>query len=282
MSLKFGLRILKSDRNIARLLSEGLDRQLISVLNDYIEYHIRSGEDENDVITNFIKQSDIVIALITSLTNAEDVISQIKRARSLKKGLLVVLYGNNEFVSPTLSNIELVELLSGSPHIYFAVQRIFIDLVDYIKKSASTNQRVNVIKKSTSQYAIFISKKSEDFLLAKEVYDYLTKKGHCVFLSEESLQATGSAEYMKAIDEALEQANHLIVVGTKPEYFLSGWVEAEWRVFINEKRSGRKSGNIVTIIPADVSLDNLPMSLRYYEVIPFSDAGLAKLLHFLN
>ena len=82
----------ESDCSIARLLSEGLDRQLISVLNDYIEYHLRSGEDEIDVITNSIMQSDIVIALITQLTDAEDVISQIKRARTFKKRLITVLY----------------------------------------------------------------------------------------------------------------------------------------------------------------------------------------------
>ncbi len=269
----------ESDCSIARLLSEGLDRQLISVLNDYIEYHLRSGEDEIDVITNSIMQSDIVIALITQLTDAEDVISQIKRARTFKKRLITVLYGENDLVSPALSNIELAELLSGSPHIYALVKNIFIDLVDLIKESTTAKQSTNLIKESSSQYEIFISKKSEDFLIAKKVYDFLTEKGYRVFLSEVSLPAIGSSEYMKAIDEALEHAKHLIVIGTKAENLLSGWVEAEWRVFINEKRSGRKSGNIITVVPVDTSINILPMSLRYYEVIPFSE--LAKLLPFM-
>jgi hypothetical protein len=51
---------------------------------------------------------------------------------------------------------------------------------------------------------------------------------------------------------------------------MSSWVEAEWRVFINEKRAGRKAGNLVTIAVGISDIGTLPISLRYYQVIPYT------------
>jgi len=270
-----------NDKDIASVIAEGLDRQLISVLNDYVQYRLRSGEDEDDIITSSINQADFVLALVTASTNADDMISQIRRAQTLNRKILVIIYGTNDVVSLGFTSIDLAELLSGSPHIYYAAKRAYVDLIACIKGKKADNRQIISSNEEKSKYNVFISKKSEDYFYAKQVYDYISDKGYKTFLSEESLQATGNAEYMKAIDKALEQAEHLIVVGSKPEHFLSGWVEAEWRVFINEKRSGHKKGNIVTMITNGMQPSQLPMSLRYYEVIPFDDHGMDRLLNYL-
>ena len=55
----------------------------------------------------------------------------------------------------------------------------------------------------------------------------------------------------------------MIIIASKPEYIQSTYVESEWRIFIEEKRSGRKKGNIITIINFNVSL--LPIGLRQYQ-----------------
>jgi hypothetical protein len=273
----------ESDRDSARLLSEGLDRQRISVLNDYIEYRLRSGEDERDVVTQSISRADHVLALISPNTNAEDVISQMRRARCLHKAITVVFVGNCQWASPPVSSTELVELLSGCPHVYYAAKRTFVDLVARIKQPAPEEpDRPLPQTDAHTHYGVFMSKKSEDYPLAKRVYDFLRSKGANVFLSEESLPAVGSAEYMKAIDAALEQAEHLVVVGSKADNLLSGWVEAEWRVFINEKRSGRKQGNVVTVLCHGLTPDLLPMSLRYYEAVPLTEEGLARLAQYVT
>lgn len=101
-------------------------------------------------------------------------------------------------------------------------------------------------------------------------------------MSEVSLQALGNADYMKAIDAALEGTKHLVLVGSAIENLQSGWVEAEWRVFINEMRSGRKKGNFVTVIAPEVAPASLPMTLRYYEVIPASEGYLPRVLKYIN
>ncbi len=129
---------------------------------------------------------------------------------------------------------------------------------------------------------MFLSHNHRDYELAKKTYDHVTKLGTEAFLSEVSLPQLGSCDYMKEIDKALETAQHMIVVGTSVENIMSGWVEAEWRLFINEKRSERKTGNIITVIDGGLTHRDLPMSLRYYEVIDLGAEDLSRIGKYMS
>jgi hypothetical protein len=131
-------------------------------------------------------------------------------------------------------------------------------------------------------YDIFISHKSKDFEYAKTLYDFLVAHGLSVFLSEVCLPKLGSADYMKRIDEALDRCRHMVLIATTVEHILSSWVEAEWRVFINEKRGGRKAGNFVTVVVGITDFSTLPISLRYYQVIPYAPDKLSELLPYVQ
>ena len=113
-------------------------------------------------------------------------------------------------------------------------------------------------------YDVFISCKSEDYESAKMIYNFLVDKKYSVFLADAELRKKGNAEYGKIIDAALDSAEHLILFTSKPEYVVSSYVESEWRIFIEEKRAGRKHGNLISVLMGmDVSL--LPISLRHYQ-----------------
>ncbi|MBO7133586.1 MAG: toll/interleukin-1 receptor domain-containing protein, partial [Bacteroidales bacterium] len=117
-------------------------------------------------------------------------------------------------------------------------------------------------------YDIFISSKSEDYPIAEEVYTFLKDAGLSVFLASRELRKIGRAAYGEAIDDALENAKHLIVVTSKAEYVKnSGYVHDEWTMFREELRSGRKNGNILTILK-DVEISSLPIGLRNYQSLP--------------
>ena len=116
---------------------------------------------------------------------------------------------------------------------------------------------------------VFISRKSADDKLAKEIYDYLMSQGLTVFDSDNSLKQIGNADYIKAIDEALSNTTHMIVVGSSAENIKSSWVEAEWLFFLNRKRSGKTSGNLFTVITKDFKIEDVPPSLANYEVMPY-------------
>lgn len=150
------------------------------------------------------------------------------------------------------------------------------------------HQRAELPRKPTTEsrkppvFDVFISHKSKDFEYAKRLYDFLLKRRISAFLSEVCLPKLGSADYMKGIDEALDRCQHMVLIATSVEHILSSWVEAEWRVFINEKRSGRKRGNIVTVVVGITDIASLPISLRYYEVIPYAHDGLDAVMPFLG
>lgn len=119
----------------------------------------------------------------------------------------------------------------------------------------------NVIKHM--QYDVFISCKNEDYPFARKVYQYLREHNYNVFLADTELRKKGNAEYGEIIDEALDSATHMVIVATKPEYIMAAYVKSEWRTFIEEKRSGRKMGNIVTLI--EFTISELPISLRHFQ-----------------
>jgi hypothetical protein len=116
-----------------------------------------------------------------------------------------------------------------------------------------------------SQNLIFLSAKSEDYEDASHVYSYLTEHGYSVFFSNQTLPRMGNSDYRREIDRALEQAKHLVLVTSCKEYVESKWVEAEWGSFINEKRSGRKNGNIIVLLGGSMQIGDLPISLRSFE-----------------
>jgi hypothetical protein len=105
--------------------------------------------------------------------------------------------------------------------------------------------------------------------------------GYNPFFNVESLPELGNSDYRKKIDEALENAKHMIVVASSVSNVMSSWVEAEWGAFINEKRSGRKEGNIITFIAGDLKISQLPISLRSFEVLEFDAKNFEILLKYL-
>lgn len=127
-------------------------------------------------------------------------------------------------------------------------------------------------------YDVFISCKSEDYESAKLIYNFLRDHNYRVFLADTELRKKGNAEYGKVIDDALDSAAHLILYTSRAEYVTSSYVESEWRIFIEEKRAGRKQGNLISILDGiDVSL--LPISLRHFQ--SFSKKRYTEILDYL-
>lgn len=129
---------------------------------------------------------------------------------------------------------------------------------------------------------VFISRKSADAAMAKELYDYLTAKGLDVFESDETLPALGNSDYRKEIDKALDICTHMIVVGSSVEHLQSPWVEAEWGFYIAEKRAGRKNGNILSVISYNLTIEKLPPSLRNYEVIYYRKKNFERIYAYVS
>lgn len=118
---------------------------------------------------------------------------------------------------------------------------------------------------SDKRFDVFLSCKSEDYKKAEEVYHWLVEQGHNPFFAPVSLKVSqihGEAVvFGDEIDDALEQADNMVVFTSNADYVKVGYVKDEWRTFVEEQRAGRKSGSLVTILDG-VGIDSLPIRLR--------------------
>jgi tetratricopeptide (TPR) repeat protein len=130
---------------------------------------------------------------------------------------------------------------------------------------------------------IFISSKSEDWVYAETLYNFLVSHGKTVFFAKKSLPNLGDAEYIREIHKAIDKAVHMIVVGSSVKNITGRWVEAEWNAFINEKLSGRKSGrsNLITLTKGEIEIGDLPLALRQYQVIPYDSENFETVLDYI-
>ena len=95
---------------------------------------------------------------------------------------------------------------------------------------------------SEEPYDIFICYKetddvtgsrTEDSLIAQDIYTQLLKDGYRVFFSRVSLREVAGTEYEPYIYAALSSAKIMLAIGTKYDYYDSVWVKNEWSRFIS-------------------------------------------------
>ena len=235
---------------------------------------MQAASDFEQTIRAEIISSKVVLCVLSGNSSSSVYVKE-ELNLALKEGKIVIPIIIDNADPMILGEIGHQLLLSNTPIIRLNPndrKSAKVILLNEIEKRCGTKDQketlipcANDIKKA--QYDVFISCKSEDYPFAKKVYKYLKELNYNVFLADEELRKKGIAEYGKIIDEALDSATHMIIIASKPEYIESSYVQSEWRTFIEEKRTGRKTGNIITIINFDVS--SLPISLRQFESFDF-------------
>jgi len=111
-------------------------------------------------------------------------------------------------------------------------------------------------------YDIFISFASEDKHYARRIYEYLANKSKKrIFFSDAILQ---DGNFSRQIDQALESAELLILVGTSINNILKPYVEFEWRTFHLLALTERKKRNLIPVM-IGVDPQEMPLLLRLYQ-----------------
>lgn len=106
-----------------------------------------------------------------------------------------------------------------------------------------------------------VGEMTRDATLAEELYKELAKRGIKAFYSRQSIKRLCEAHYKTAIDKALDEALVLVVVGTSTENLNSNWVNYEWDSFYADVLSGRKDGQVLSVIDG-MEATALPRALR--------------------
>ena len=114
-------------------------------------------------------------------------------------------------------------------------------------------------------------KRTQDSVLAQELYYQLTQEGFKVFFSRITLEDKLGSAYEPYIFAALNSAKVMVVVGTKPEYFNAVWVKNEWSRYLLLMKEDHSR----TMIPAYKGMDpyDLPETLSMFQAQDMSKLG---------
>ena len=182
---------------------------------------------------------------------------------------------------PTCHRMQYASILKDTDYL-MAIERadanqkiIFEKEAGYI---AEIQKEILKISNKEAPFDIFICYKetdeqgsrTEDSILAQELYYELKKKGYRIFFARKTLESRLGREYEPVIFAALNSAKVMIVLGTKAEHFNSAWVRNEWSRFIHISRDAHK-----TVIPAyrDMSPYELPEELSVFQSQDMSKIG---------
>ncbi len=115
-------------------------------------------------------------------------------------------------------------------------------------------------------------RRTQDSVLANDLYHQLTAEGFKVFFSRITLENKLGVAYEPYIFAALNSAKVMVVLGTKPEYFDAVWVKNEWSRYLTliKQSEGKK-----VLIPAYRDMDpyDLPEEFSHLQAQDMSKLG---------
>lgn len=145
--------------------------------------------------------------------------------------------------------------------------------IDEIQKGILT------ISQNEKPYDVFIcyketdesGKRTQDSVLANDIYHQLTQEGFKVFYAAITLEDKLGQEYESYIFAALNSAKVMLVIGSKPEYFTAVWVKNEWSRYLKLMKGDRSK----LLIPCYKDMDayELPEEFAHLQAQDMGKIG---------
>ncbi len=153
-----------------------------------------------------------------------------------------------------------------------SVYRSEAKVIDKIQK------KILKIAHNEAPYDIFICYKetdditgvrTEDSLIAQDIYTKLIKDGYRVFYARDSLREVAGSDYEPYIYSALSSAKIMLAIGTKFEYYDAVWVKNEWSRFIS--MMGDDSSKV--LIPCFKNMDayDMPKAFKNMQALDMGE-----------
>ena len=139
---------------------------------------------------------------------------------------------------------------------------------------------------SKRNYDIFLSRNKKDMVEAERLRLFFESYGLSVFDPDLLLPSKNMVDYARAIDQAIELSDNLIVLCSPNELGTgdgnsSNWVNHSWCLFRYELLYKRKKGNLFTILKG-VDVNDLDIGLRQYEAFQMDDIESSGILNHFN
>lgn len=139
-------------------------------------------------------------------------------------------------------------------------------------------------------FDVFISFKNSDadgnltpdHEIGRKLHAELERRGVHTFFSGDSIKRVGDTEYKKVIDDALDTAEILVVLGTKLSYIRSKWVEYEWESFEHDILNGIKKNAKIMTYTSSIDTRELPRTLRNYQNYVINETSIEEVADFIE
>lgn len=114
-----------------------------------------------------------------------------------------------------------------------------------------------------------IGTRTEDSLIAQDIYTQLIKDGYKVFFSRVTLREVAGTEYEPYIYAALSSARLMLAIGTKHDYYDAVWVKNEWSRFISMMNADSSK----VLIPCYRNMDayDMPKEFKNMQALDMGD-----------
>lgn len=111
--------------------------------------------------------------------------------------------------------------------------------------------------------------RTEDSLIAQDIYTQLIKDGYRVFFSRVTLRGVAGTEYEPYIYAALASSKVMLAIGTKYDYYDAVWVKNEWSRFISMMSDDSKK----VLIPCfrDMDAYDMPKEFKNMQALDMGD-----------
>lgn len=149
---------------------------------------------------------------------------------------------------------------------------------DEAKAIDKIQKKILNIALSEDPYDIFICYKetdditgsrTEDSLIAQDIYTGLLKDGYRVFFSRVSLREVAGTEYEPYIYAALSSAKIMLAIGTKHDYYDAVWVKNEWSRFIS--MMSEDSSKVLIPCFRDMDAYDMPKEFKNMQALDMGD-----------
>ena len=147
------------------------------------------------------------------------------------------------------------------------------------KEIQRLQSEIHAIVASESPYDVFIcyketgedGERTEDSVIAQDIYDALTAKGLKVFFARITLEDKLGREYEPYIYAALHSAKVMLAIGTKYEHYDAVWVKNEWSRFLEMMKEDRTK----VLVPCFKGLDayDIPKEMRSLQAQDLGKPG---------
>lgn len=144
-------------------------------------------------------------------------------------------------------------------------------------------QQIIAVVENEEPYDVFIcyketdditKQRTEDSLIAQDIYTELIKEGYKVFFSRVTLRDKAGTEYEPYIYAALKSAKIMLAIGTKFDYYDAVWVKNEWSRYIS-MMAGDSSKHL---IPCFKNLDayDIPKEFKNLQALDMGEVTFFK------